>query len=83
MLLVHLGTVAGIAGPLGMMKAHDLRDWAQRQQAGECHPFFSQNTNIVVDKMRQVHCDLVLRHPPRFVPEPEVANVRGAVRMSS
>src|SRR5579871_5893047 len=29
-LCVYLGTLVGMAGPLGMVRAHDLRDWAQR-----------------------------------------------------
>ncbi len=27
---VYLGTLVGMAGPLGMVRLHDLRDWAQR-----------------------------------------------------
>jgi predicted DCC family thiol-disulfide oxidoreductase YuxK len=30
-LFVYLGTLVGMAGPLGMMRTHDLRDRAQRQ----------------------------------------------------
>ncbi|EBW2353368.1 acyl-CoA desaturase, partial [Salmonella enterica subsp. enterica serovar Enteritidis] len=33
--LVYLGTLVGMAGPFGMIQAHDIRDWAQRQT--ECH----------------------------------------------
>lgn len=29
--LVYLGTLVGMAGPFGMIYAHDIRDWAQRQ----------------------------------------------------
>ena len=35
----YLGTLVGLGGPFTMMRAHDLRDWAQRQD--KCHPFFS------------------------------------------
>ena len=34
-LFVYLGTLVGMAGPIGMIKQHDLRDWAQRQS--RCH----------------------------------------------
>lgn len=29
--LVWLGTLVGMAGPFGMIRAHDMRDWHQRQ----------------------------------------------------
>src|SRR5215470_2564 len=29
-LLVYLGTLVGMAGPYGMIRQHDMRDWAQR-----------------------------------------------------
>ena len=28
---VYLGTLVGMAGPYGMVRLHDFRDWAQRQ----------------------------------------------------
>lgn len=28
--LVYLGVLVGMAGPIGMMRQHDMRDWAQR-----------------------------------------------------
>src|SRR6267142_5125122 len=28
---VYLGTLVGMAGPIGMVRIHDFRDWAQRQ----------------------------------------------------
>ena len=28
---VYLGTLVGMAGPYGMIRLHDFRDWAQRQ----------------------------------------------------
>src|SRR4051794_5259058 len=36
---VYLGVLVGMAGPVGMMRVHDMRDWAQRQPA--CHDYFS------------------------------------------
>jgi fatty-acid desaturase len=29
---VYLGVLVGLAGPMGMMYTHDIRDWAQRQK---------------------------------------------------
>ena len=37
--LVYLGVLVGMAGPIGMMRIHDLRDWARRQP--DCHDFFA------------------------------------------
>ena len=69
--LVHLGVLVGIAGPLGMMKAHDMRDWAQRQK--QCHPFYGQQEKWWVDWYWQLHCDVALLNSPEFKPEKEVA----------
>jgi fatty-acid desaturase len=46
-LLVHFGTVVGLAGPRGMMQVHDIRDWAQRQP--KCHDFFSHQQAKPID----------------------------------
>jgi stearoyl-CoA desaturase (delta-9 desaturase) len=41
--LVYLGTLVGMAGPLGMVRLHDTRDWAQRQAA--CHPLHAHRAS--------------------------------------
>ncbi len=71
---VHLGVLVGLAGPFGMMHTHDLRDWAQRQ--GDCHDYFAHRQPMLKDAWWQMHCDVVLEHPPEFVPESSVANNR-------
>ncbi len=63
-LFVYLGTLVGMAGPVGMMRTHDLRDWAQRQP--QCHDYFAHRQSFWVDFGWQLHCDLVLSRPPRF-----------------
>jgi stearoyl-CoA desaturase (delta-9 desaturase) len=65
-LLVHLGTLMGIEGPLGMMKAHDFRDWAQRQPEGECHDYYGQQQHIILDSHWQMCCAVELKNPPVF-----------------
>lgn len=62
--LVWLGTLVGMAGPIGMIRQHDLRDWAQRQTA--CHDYLCHNTNVWRDYWWQCHCDVALSAPPRF-----------------
>lgn len=62
-LLVYLGTLVGMAGPLGMVRLHDTRDWAQRQTT--CHDFHAHRTTLLRDAWWQMHCRLDLDHPPR------------------
>jgi fatty-acid desaturase len=71
-LFVHLGVLVGLAGPLGMMHTHDLRDWAQRQY--DCHPYLRHGSYPLKDAWWQLHCDLKLKHPPHFSPECSIAN---------
>lgn len=73
-LLVYLGTLVGMAGPLGMVRLHDMRDWAQRQPA--CHPLHAHRAPTAKDAWWQMHCRLDLDHPPRFAPEPYLRDDR-------
>lgn len=70
-LLVYLGVLVGMAGPIGMIRLHDLRDWAQRQPA--CHDYFGHRTSIWRDAIWQMHCNLALDRPPAFRLEPHLA----------
>lgn len=72
--MVYLGTLVGMAGPLGMVRLHDLRDWAQRQEA--CHDLHAHRRPLVYDAWWQMHCRLVLERPPRFELEPRLAHDR-------
>ena len=67
---VHLGVLVGMAGPLGMMHQHDLRDWAQRKP--QCHPYLRHGNGFLKDGWWQLHCDLQLKNPPEFQPENSV-----------
>ena len=71
-LFVHFGVLVGMAGPLGMMHQHDLRDWAQRQ--AKCHAYLRHGNSLARDGWQQLNCDLVLDNPPNFIPEPRVKN---------
>mgnify|MGYP003417312638 CR=1 FL=1 len=73
-LFVYLGTLVAMAGPLGMMRTHDLRDWAQRQP--QCHDYFGHRRSFFHDAWWQLHCEIVLDHPPRFEPPREIAGDR-------
>ncbi len=70
-LFVYCGTLVGMAGPFGMIRQHDIRDWAQRKPA--CHAYLAHRSSMLRDGFWQLHCDLVLAHPPELVVEPQVA----------
>lgn len=72
--LAYLGTLVGMAGPLGMVRLHDTRDWAQRQTA--CHDLHAHRTTMLRDAWWQMHCRLILAHPPTFVLEERLARDR-------
>ncbi len=71
---VYLGTLVGMAGPIGMIRLHDHRDWAQRQSA--CHRYSRHDAGFWRDGWWQLHCRLDLSHPPTFELEPRLANDR-------
>lgn len=70
-LLVWLGTLVGMAGPLGMIRAHDMRDWHQRQ--ANCPPHPSHAAGFWRDAWWQMCCVFDLRSPPQIVIEDRVA----------
>ncbi len=69
-IFVWLGTLVGMAGPLGMMRTHDTRDWAQRQP--QCHDYFAHRQSFLRDGWWQIHCELKLDQSPEFQPEQRV-----------
>ena len=70
--LVWLGTLVGMAGPIGMIRQHDLRDWAQRQPA--CHDYLCHARGIWQDYFWQCHCDVALENEPEFRLEDRLRN---------
>jgi stearoyl-CoA desaturase (delta-9 desaturase) len=73
-LCVYLGTLVGMAGPIGMIRTHDFRDWAQRQPA--CHDYFCHRRGFWHDAWWQLHCELRLEKSPEFRLEPRLAGDR-------
>ena len=69
-LFIYLGTLVGMAGPYGMIRQHDIRDWAQRKP--HCHPYLAHASSMLVDGFWQLHCELKLAHPPRLILEQRV-----------
>jgi sn-1 stearoyl-lipid 9-desaturase len=66
--------LVGMAGPFGMTRTHDLRDWAQRQK--QCHDYFAHRRSFWHDAWWQLHCEVRLDHPPVFTPEARIAQSR-------
>ena len=73
-LLVHFGVLVGLAGPFGMLKTHDLRDWAQRQ--ARCHSYFSHGEPWYRDVFWQLFCSIRLAAPPDIEPEEAIRHDR-------
>jgi stearoyl-CoA desaturase (delta-9 desaturase) len=69
-LFVYLGVLVGIAGPFRIIYLHDIRDWSQRHP--RCHTFFIHTQPWWRDWCEQLHCDIRLTHPPRFLIEDRV-----------
>ncbi len=63
-LLAWFGTVVGMSGPFRMIRAHDIRDWAQRQS--NCHDYLAHRRPMLVDAIWQMHGRLELERPPAF-----------------
>jgi fatty-acid desaturase len=73
-LCVYLGVLVGMAGPIGMIRQHDLRDWAQRRP--HCHPYLRHGQGFWKDAWWQLHCELQLTNAPQFRLEERLAQDR-------
>ncbi len=72
--LIYCGIQVGLAGPLGLLRQHDLRDFAQRMP--HCHAYLRHGRSAFVDAWWQLNCELVLANPPDIRIEPRLANDR-------
>ncbi|MDQ2735364.1 MAG: fatty acid desaturase, partial [Pseudomonadota bacterium] len=72
--LVYLGAQVGLAGPIGLLRQHELRDYAQRLPV--CHDYLRHGRPLWQDAWWQLHCSLRLRDPPRLTLEPRIADDR-------
>lgn len=72
--LVYLGVQVGLAGPLGLLRQHDLRDYAQRLP--DCHDYLRHGRAFLVDGWWQLNCDLKLSSPPSLQLESRIADNR-------
>lgn len=61
-LLIYIGVLVGMSGPYGIIKIHDLRDWAQRKE--RCHDFFSHRRRYSLDIWWQLTSKFKFNKPP-------------------
>ena len=67
-LLVYVGVLVGVAGPFGIIRIHDVRDWAQRQP--DCHDFFAHRRNLALDLIWQLAFRFAFERAPILTVEP-------------
>jgi fatty-acid desaturase len=72
--LVYCGVQVGLAGPLGLLRQHELRDFAQRLPT--CHDYLRHGRSPWRDAWWQLNCELVLDDPPEIRIEPQIARDR-------
>jgi stearoyl-CoA desaturase (delta-9 desaturase) len=69
--LLWFGVQVGLAGPLGLLRQHDLRDFAQRLPS--CHDFLRHGRAPLTDAWWQLNCALELEQEPEIRLEPGIA----------
>lgn len=72
--LVYCGVQVGLAGPLGLLRQHELRDFAQRLPS--CHAYLRHGHSFIVDAWWQLNCELRLAAPPELHLEAGIAEDR-------
>ena len=72
--LVYLGVQVGLAGPIGLLRQHELRDFAQRLP--KCHAYLRHGSSPWLDAWWQLNCDLALDSPPGIRIEPRISQDR-------
>ncbi len=73
-LFVYLGVQVGLAGPLGLLRQHELRDYAQRLE--DCHAYLRHGSAFWRDAWWQLNCSLHLANPPAIEIERQIAEDR-------
>jgi fatty-acid desaturase len=61
-ILIYCGVLVGLDGPLGLLRQHELRDYAQRLPV--CHDYLRHGRSFWLDGWWQLNCSLHLKRPP-------------------
>lgn len=69
--LIYIGTLVGVSGPSGIIRIHDVRDWAQRQPY--CHDFFAHRRGFWRDLSWNLAYRFQFEQPPAITVEPHFA----------
>ena len=72
--LVYCGVQVGLAGPIGLLRQHELRDYAQRLP--QCHSYLRHGETFWRDAWWQLNCNLHLNKPPKIRIEPNIVEDR-------
>jgi fatty-acid desaturase len=72
--LVYCGVQVGLAGPIGLLRQHELRDYAQRLP--RCHSYLRHGSSTGRDAWWQLNCDLLLLTPPTIAIEARILEDR-------
>ena len=70
--LIYIGVLVGVAGPFGIIRIHDTRDWAQRQPV--CHDFFAHRRGLTIDLWWQLTSRFSFERSPRLTIESRFAD---------
>ncbi len=71
---MYCGVQVGLAGPIGLLRQHELRDYAQRLP--DCHDYLRHGRSFWRDAWWQLNCELELANPPKIRIEPSIDNDR-------
>jgi stearoyl-CoA desaturase (delta-9 desaturase) len=73
-ILIYIGVQVGMAGPITLLRVHDLRDYAQRLP--DCHDYLRHRNTFWRDAWWQLHCELELAASPTITVEERIAGDR-------
>jgi sn-1 stearoyl-lipid 9-desaturase len=70
--MIYVGVLVGMGGPIWTVGLHDIRDWAQRQP--NCHWALRHGRPALIDGFYYLNFRLALKRPPNFDPGPGISD---------
>lgn len=70
--MIYIGVLVGMGGPIWTVGLHDIRDWAQRQE--DCHWFLRHGKGALADGFYYLNFRLKFDRPPGFDPGPGISD---------